>query len=234
MKVFKSFEELGDYCSIHGLMFSGKSLSEARLSIPGVTELPIEPRRGRTQRVIRIRTFNNGRREFAEILWDCLFGEPRLFHWLLLFDLIDRTTKYDPLLQHTFNILMLINEQSTSVAVSENILRMKMRSVGKIFGFDLAEAIANEIRGLGVDIPIKKPALKISCAIETKVFKKSPEARRIGVGYKDKGTLGLPGSQYDPTDLPKLKTDPSKVWRKLLTTYIREVKTPRNSKFKRL
>lgn len=217
---FNSFEELREYCSMQGTNLLGVPRSEALLGIPGITGLPIEPRRGSSQKVARIRFASNSRDSLSAVLWDCLFGVPRVSHWFLLFNLLDRLTKYDDLAQEIFNVMMIINEKSPSGAVSE-IFNIRLRSVRAILGADIANEMKKRLRLLGLSVPQKKPSLKMSLTIETIHFRKTPPVRRIGVGYKDKGSLGLPGSEYDPTEIPTMKGDPNKVWGKLLRTYKR-------------
>lgn len=219
MATFNSWDEWKEYILLYGNPFVENYGSEALLRIPGLTEMAIEPPRGSNQRVIRIRFSTTGREAFVGVLWDCLFGQPRLTHWLLLFNAINRISKYDSSLQEIFNIMMFINEKSPSGAISENFLNMKLRSVGRIFGYDVANEIAERLRRSGISIPVRKPSLKMFCTIETKHFRKSPEVRRIGVGYKDKGHLGSPGSEYDPTEIPHLRGDSIKIWEMLLRSY---------------
>jgi hypothetical protein len=115
--------------------------------------------------------------------------------------------------------MMLINSNSPRGGSLESMFNMKEKSVRRVLGTEQANAIAEVFRGLGVSIPKKRPSLHLTVSIETKKFKESPELRRIGVGYKDKGSLPLPGSQYDPTEYDGLAYCPIKLWTTLLTKY---------------
>lgn len=216
---FNSFSDLLEYTSLWGVDLLGRDSSEVLLHIPGVLELPLEPRRGSSQRVIRIRSNSKKGELAAGVLWDCLFGAPRLKHWLVLFECINRCDKYSSLLQCLFDVMMIINKGCPSGRSLETILDTKMTSVSREFGVEYADKLAKQFRSLGVSIPIKKPALKLVTTSEIKHFRKSPDVRRIGVGYKDKGSLGLPGSEYDPYEIPASRVDPHYLWSKLLERY---------------
>jgi len=173
--------------------------------------------------VVRIRS-TKGNSNINAVLWDCLFGTPRGLHWHLLFEVINRTTKYDRVLQDFFNIMMLINTNSPRGGSVESFLNMKEKSVRQVLSSNDANIIANRLRASGLTIPIKRPSLKLTFSIEVAHFSNSSELRRIGVGYKDKGNLPLPGSQYDPVEYNGLAYCPVKLWNKLLQVYKSEYK----------
>jgi hypothetical protein len=115
--------------------------------------------------------------------------------------------------------MMLINSISPSGGSLESMLNMKQKSVRQVLGVEYASGIAKLFREFGISIPIKKPSLHLSVSIETKKFRSTPDLRRIGVGYKDKGSLPLPGSQYDPTEYDGLAYCPVKLWQTMLAKY---------------
>lgn len=218
-KRFKSFDDLEEHAALWGLFsVDGRRPSEEFLLIPGLLEIPIDRTSGSSVRVLRIRNSEKGKL-IPKILWDCLFGEPRILHWFILFEVVNRSTLYEKSLQEVFDIMMLININSPRGGSMESILNMRQESVRKSLGNETANGIASRLRAAGISIPIKRPSLKLTFAIEEKRFKKSPELRRIGVGYKDKGSLPLPGSQYDPTEFDGLAYCPIKLWRVLLSKY---------------
>lgn len=218
-QTFGSFEDLADHVALWGLVsVDGRRPSEELLFIPGLVEIPIDRRSGSEMRVLRVRSANKGQ-EMPKVLWDCLFGQPRVLHWFILFECINRSTKYSPLLQLTFDVMMLINSISPSGGSLESMLNMKQKSVRQVLGVEYASGIAKLFREFGISIPIKKPSLHLTVSIETKKFRSTPDLRRIGVGYKDKGSLPLPGSQYDPTEYDGLAYCPVKLWQTMLAKY---------------
>lgn len=216
---FRSFEDLAEHVALWGLVsVDGRRPSEELLFIPGLVEIPISRRSGSEMTVARIRSSTKGQ-EVPKVLWDCLFGTPRTLHWFLLFEIVNRSTKYEPLLQLLFDVMMLINSNSPRGGSLESMLNMKEKSVRQVLGVQTADELAKTFRALGVSIPKKRPSLHLSVSIETKKFQTPPEIRRIGVGYKDKGSLPLPGSQYDPTEYDGLAYCPIKLWQTLLAKY---------------
>lgn len=223
MVEFKTFDDLREYCLLHGTDLSGNSNLSDRLVCPGFIRYPVNPIRDKRLREVVIRFPSDGKVNFKALIRDCLFEQPRVLHWFILFSLLDKTEKYSELAQEIFNIMMFIMNRpmpsGTGVEINEDFFKIKLKSVSSQFGIDLARGIAERLKTLGLVIPKKQRPLKFLISIEERVLRKPPEVRRIGVGYKDKGHLGKPGSGYDPTDVPELKADPLKVWNKLLRTY---------------
>lgn len=129
---------------------------------------------------------------------------------------------YEPGAQSIFNVMMLINSDSPKGGLKQQF-NMKLKSVRAVLGPIAANDLAVEISEYtGKFIPEKKPASSLKCSVETFRFSKPSEVRFIGVGYKDKGTLPEPGSEYEPTDYNLTPLDPVLLWNKFLEGYKRK------------
>lgn len=216
---FDSFEALADHVSLYGSFAENSSnLFETLLSTRGKLRIPISQRRGRSRDVLVLRSV--GGFPVFDILWDCLFGEPRVYQWMILFELVNGTKYYSKDLQLVFDIMMIINKKISPGGGSfDQTMRQKLNSVRKELGNQTANEIANELRSLSYKIPLKRPNIKVSISIEQERFKQSQELRFIGVGYKDKGSLPAAGSEYDPTEFNSRSPDPIILWKRLLKNF---------------
>lgn len=218
---FNSFEQLSEF------VLSNRSLGRESgnpFSVlsnkKGVLKIPVSPRAGNSQDVFTVRNLSEP--NLVAVLWQCLFGTPRVYHWLILFDLLNRVTKYEPGAQTIFNVMMLINSSSPKGGLTQQF-NMKLKSVRAVLGHDEANTLAVEIKEyVKLEIPEKKPASTIKVSVETTRFRKPIEARFIGVGYKDKGTLPPPGSEYEPEYYNLTPLDPVLLWNKFLKSYKRK------------
>lgn len=225
--VFKDFKDLSQFVRENGFdNLTGICSSDSLLTSPGNLVIPISRRSGNSMQVLRIRA--QDKNVIGAVLWDCIYGQPRGFHYLILFEMVNRSTYYDELLQGIFDLMMIINNFTSSDGNNYNqFINQRSKSVRQLYGIETANLYKEVIHRFSkIRIPDKKPALKIHLSFETLRFKKSPEIRFIGVGYKDKGTLPLPGSSYEPTEYNLNSPDPIFLWNKLLKTYKSTFKLP--------
>lgn len=188
------------------------------MQTPGKLSLPLSrPNDGGEYSKLTIRSTKRGS-TVPSVLWECLFGQPRVVHWLFMFELLNFTTEYSLVTQQIFNVLMIINESGHD-GPPRRSFDEKLKSVLKVHGKTAAEHMAKVFRESGISIPITKPDLGLHWSVEVGKIQPARELSRIGVGYKDKGSLGLPGSEYDPVECPPSRTDPFKVWAKFLQTW---------------
>lgn len=221
MSTFNSFEQLQQHVlSNRSLGVESGNPFTVLSNKKGLVKIPISPRRGNSQEVFTIRGLSD--QNWKAVIWQCLFGTPRVYHWMILFDILNKVTKYEPGTQTIFNVMMLINSSSPKGGLKQQF-NMKLKSVRAVLGLEVANDLAVEISDFtGINIPEKKPASSLKCSVETFKFSKPSEVRFIGVGYKDKGTLPEPGSEYEPTFYNETPLDPVLLWNKLLAGYKRK------------
>lgn len=224
MKKFKSFEELADFFSERGLDVQGCRPSELSLS-KGIIRIPLEPTFGRRSvKCLKIKCLENGTKLVSGLLWHAMFGKRfKTIHNLILFEILNQTNKWSPLAQLVFNVLMLTN-RTAKAGSSNTLLYQNLEPVRRLISDSELQKMIAEFESCGMKLATREPDLNGLCAITESVIyqHKAPPVARIGVGYKDKGTLPLPGSEYDPDEItPFCAPDPNKVWKKFLRTFHR-------------
>lgn len=217
MKILNSFEELLELYSLEGdrLKTAGSSLVNSNRK-RGIILLPLTPRQGKSQRVAKLSYSGDGTEIASSILWEFLFGDPRVYQWFFLFELLNSIKTYDLAAQSLYDILFLVNVDSKNLGPQEKEFMRNMKSVrqSRPDGLQIAKEIAEVLRRSGIKIPFKRDgkSLNLKVSFQEFNFKESPEVRRIGVGYKDKGSLPPPGSEYDPEPLSLVSHCPIKLW----------------------
>ena len=167
---------------------------------------PISPTASSGRKCLRIKGEGKVKIIVERILFECLFGDPRVFQWYVLFELLFSTKKYSVEAQAAYDVLIgLTKSSSKNLGSPLSQIMSNMQPVRKTCGIDKARELAEIFRKHSIMVPERRDWSPdfLTVTSFTQKFKKSPEVRRIGVGYKDKGHLPLPGSEYDP-DSPLL------------------------------
>lgn len=222
--IYYSFEELLEAYSQEDLGLvrkRGGSLVDSHrkrvdISIPMWLESPnSEPSK---ELFLRVRSESNYKQVIEMILYECLFGDPRVFQWFILFELLNSTNKYSEEAQALYDVVTgLTQSNSKNLGSPLRTMMSNMRPLRQNFGKEIANKLAEILRRNQVSVPFKRTWSSDFCIVTTNSRrpKKAPEVRRIGVGYKDKGHLPLPGSEYDPE--PLLLSEqrcPIKLWKR--------------------
>lgn len=216
MNRFNSFEQLLEHFQIEGVnVGQQKSNSLVNSNRKRVDVIfPIAPMQPRSQECLRIIGAGSYRESLERILFECLFGDPRVFQWFVLFELLNSIKLYSKEAQALYDVTVGLTSNSTNVGSEKSFMFSNMPSIRRKFGKDKANELAEILRGK-LDIPHNRdwPSDFTKVVPYTRRFKQPPEIRRIGVGYKDKGTLPLPGSEYEP-EIPLLINQhcPIKLW----------------------
>lgn len=222
MKKFNSFEELNEYASRFGVDARGFRPSELSFS-KGIIKVPLEPKFGRSKvRCLKINVLEGGQKLATGLLWHAMFGKKyKTVYNLIFFEILNRTKHWSPLTQCIFDVLMLTNI-TAKAGSSENLFYQNLKCVrASVPPVDLNK-ILSTLSSAGVSLPHRAPVLcKILTISESYIYQqKAPEVRRIGVGYKDKGSLPLPGSEYNPDEItPYSAPSNYKLWEQLLKNF---------------
>lgn len=238
--ILKSFEDLGKAYSLDGpLVNPGVSSTQELLLSEGVfsTKICLEPRAGRRKVKVLYISFPRGVREGVfNLVWQMLHGTKfSVKDVYILFALLEKYKENTPLAQRVFNLLV----------ISNSLNRTQVRSTSKRSGLDFTEwdlkylslrAISKtrpELQGLYKSFTDYFNSLKnfpktrqdvnpnqISSEIRKRIQRPCPPPAYIGVGYKDKGTLPPPGSEYDPDEItPYGKPDRQSCWKSFLNNF---------------
>lgn len=222
MKKFNSFEELSEYASKFGMDARGFRPSELSFS-KGIIKIPLEPKFGRSKvRCLKINVLEGGQKLSSGLLWHAIFGTRyKTVYNLIFFEVLNRATIWSPLTQCIFDVLMLTNS-TAKAGSSENLFYQNLKCVRKILPSNELQKILSTLSQAGLSLPHRAPDLKGLLTIsESYIYQnKAPEVRRIGVGYKDKGNLPLPGSEYNPDEItPYSAPSTYKLWEQLLRNF---------------
>lgn len=223
MKKFKSFEELADFFSERGLDVQGCRPSELSLSA-GIIRIPLEPTFGRRSvKCLKIVPLENGTKLVSGILWHAIFSKHgcKTVHNLILFEILNQTNKWSLLAQLVFNVLMLTN-RTAKAGSSNTLLYQNLVPVRRLISDSELKQLIEDFAAAGMKLAKRAPDLnKLFKVSQSVIYQhKAPPVARIGVGYKDKGTLPVPGSEYDPDEItPFCAPDPNKVWKKFLRVF---------------
>lgn len=220
---FNSFGELKRFMDDRNLSTRGVSVQERSLSVRPI-KIPLEPTAGRREvRALQYRALEKGRKLLTHLLWHAIFGSRfKVIHWQFLFEIVDRTTKWDPLLQTIFDVLMIVNVTPNGGPCQSYNQKLKPARKALVRSDDLKKLVS-DLESSGIVLPRK--AIEIDdlllASLDGKIrLKKPDEPRRIGIGYKDKGSLGLPGQEYDPDEIPPSSVGGSKdLFMKLLGNF---------------
>lgn len=203
---FRSFDALAEYSSTFGLgategVFSLEALLRSRGS--RTWTLPVTHRGEGRMEILRIDMSQGLHQAVQYIVWHMLYGKNlRLCHLWIISNLLMKLKNYSKGGQSIFNLLAYYNHTlraiAPAVAYSSNWFQ---------FAPPLRKLVSREdLKILGDSVSWLEPEQAkqfsekavIALARETIIFERIPEPNRIGVGYKDKGQLPEPGTEYDP------------------------------------
>lgn len=157
------------------------------------TRIPISQRTGLSSyKAIAVtpRTLNT-EKILVGLIWEALFGQNfRVYHYQLLFELLCRTIRKDDKSRALMHILLIL----TARAGARWNTRMKsVKTVLSHAGTEIQEKEIDKIKELlPLVLPRKRPKIEELLEVrEIEVQMHRPKKkRRIGVGYRDKGSLG--------------------------------------------
>lgn len=223
---FSNFGELSRFMHDRSLSSRGISVQERMLSVRPI-KIPLEPTAGKS--IVRAVSFNctlKGTKLISHLLWHAFFGKKfKVIHWQFLFELVDRATKWDSLAQVIFNVLMIINDTPRGGHLNQFNKNLRCVKASLADGQQL-NSLLMMLESSGIHLPNKATAIEELCIINfnDKIVQRKPsDPARIGVGYKDKGTLGLPGQEYDPDQISPFKEGVSdNLFIKLMSNYRKE------------
>lgn len=149
------------------------------------------------------------------LLWNAMFGKKfKIVHWFILFQVLSKTLKADNASRAILGILMIITAKAgTSWNTNIGPVRTIVR---RVKDSDSDRVINGLLRDLPFRLPEKGPKIDdvIKVSIVQVKMRRPKEAARIGVGYRDKGSLNV-GSSYDPLP-PDLFEDAEDIFDRLL------------------
>lgn len=235
-----SFQETGDAKSDppKELMFSSGKVSNF---------IPLTPVYGtRTVQGIRISTPLGIKKAVQFILWQGMYGNKfRIVHIYFLFNLLNSYKIVSPFAKNVFRFLMVINHINRAQARSCNgnwnfcltsLRRFRGTHPDYNEAFEQLRDYFNSVQNYS--LPKKESEFEKDCFITEKsvrIQNPCPEPARIGVGYKDKGHLPEPGSEYDPDEITPYSTPSSENcwnllnedWREWKRTFLPKLQTER-------
>lgn len=226
MNKFNSFGELSRFMHDRGFSSRGIPVQELPLSVRP-TKIPLESTAGRRiVRAISVRSSVKGQQLIVGLLWHACFGKKfKVIHWQFLFELVDRTKKWSILSQVVFDVLMILND--TAKADRLNQYMSNLRPVKSLLADQRQlDKLLMKLELTGMKLPRKAAPIEELLEInfnDSIKLRKPNEPARIGVGYKDKGSLGLPGTEYDPDQISPFNEEfPDNLFIELLNNYRKE------------
>jgi hypothetical protein len=155
------------------------SAKHGRRSVPAIS---VRPLTASSQKIL------------SELILGALYGKSfKVIHWNILFDCLTRTIQNDRSSEALMRILRILSAAQAGQDYRTTMRPVK-RIVSKVLGDEQAEEYINQkIKNL---LPFKLPqrppriddVLEIDWSAKH-VMRKPLEQRRVGVGYKDKGSL---------------------------------------------
>jgi hypothetical protein len=156
--------------------------------------IPLEPTYGKgSVRCLRIRPKGRSAKQiFTGLVWTALFGSKKftMIHWYILYSLFEKHLKKDKQSLALLRILRTTTERS-GIAWNQKLKPVKT-IVQNVLGKEEAVKYCLKIaEDLGLKLPDKDPGVNNLIRVEPGFFtqRKPKEPNRVGVGYKDKGTL---------------------------------------------
>jgi hypothetical protein len=206
--IIQSFEDLAEYFRDSDL--SGRKVGDLSFVNSNRKRVdllfPISSSSSTGRQCLRIRAEGKVKTVVEQVLFECLFGNPRVFQWFVLFELLYTTKKYSIEAQAAYDVLIgLAKSSSKNLGSPLSQIMSNMQPVRKTCGLIKARELAETFRENRIMVPESRdwPSNFLTVTSFRQTFRKTAEVRRIGVGYKDKGNLPLPGSEYEP-DSPLL------------------------------
>jgi len=185
------------------ILFSPENLKVRNLSISFFSfKLPLEPTHSRTScKCLIFKPLPGVKAEnlLVALLWEAVFGKKfKVYHWYVLFNVLIRTINKDKNSEALLSILVILTANAATTRWNSNLKPMKS-IFRRIYGteshqFELEKLLNN----LPYRLPRKSEGIENFMQITEGMFKleKPKELARIGVGYKDKGSLS--SEKVDP------------------------------------
>lgn len=157
-------------------------------------KVPLEPTHSRTTIkaiVVRPKVFSS-EKIIVGLLWEAVYGRKfKVIHWFVLFKLLIRTLEKDESSEAILAACMIL---STNVGATQWQSNMKpLRSLFiQAYGPEEYKVHLDEItRKFPFKLPLKSPKIDelLDFTFGTIEQRKPKDVARIGVGYKDKGSL---------------------------------------------
>lgn len=215
MKKFKSLYELAEYAANFGVDARGYRFSDLSIS-KGIIKMPVEPCNGRGRvKCFQINVLEGGQKLLTGVLWHCLFGKPKVYHTMILFEILNRTEQYSLLAQTVYDVVVICN-LTAKAGVTNEPFHHNLEPVRRTIPANQLQTMIDKLRSSGINLPHKSPDLdKILTVSKGTIFQRKPQpVNRVGVGYKDKGSLPKPGSEYEPDEItPFSAASNYKLWR---------------------
>lgn len=154
-----------------------------------VPAIEVKPLSGSTEKIL------------VALIWEACFGKNfRVIHWNILFDCLTKTIQNDRASEALMRILRIL-----STAQAGRDFKTHLRPVRKIVSRKFMDQAKSEeyiqkriLDLLPFKLPKKNPHLEklLSINYDSRIIQRKPlEPNRIGVGYKDKGSLRQDGIQ---------------------------------------
>lgn len=166
-------------------------------------KVPLESTSGReSYKAIVIRPGSFGSDKIVVgLLWHALFGKKfKVLHWFVLFHVLTRTLKKDKNSEAILAILMIMTADAATSNWMSNMKPLRGILISHL-GHERGLAFLEELMSnLPYRLPKKGPVIdEILSFQKAQIRQRKPkELARIGVGYKDKGSLG--GSRVESFD----------------------------------
>lgn len=168
--------------------------------------IPLEPTSGKTfVRKLFVRPLlSKGTDLLKTLVWHAIYGRKsfKSIHWFILFNMINRETINAKIRFGLYAILKLSFTGRPGTYGFNKTHRSVKSALGKssLSNLEQENVLKKIVRQFPFSIPRKVPGLDRVLQIKEKSVeqKKPSEPRRIGVGYKDKGSLGKPDDGYHP------------------------------------
>jgi hypothetical protein len=188
-------------------------------------KFPLEPTHNRSSyKAISITPLASPEKVLVGLLWTAMFGKNfRVYHWLLLLELLLKTINSKGS-EAILKILCLLTTENSGQSWNQKYKPMKTLLGKRLSAKDCEREIQDILKNLPFQLPHKDPIIEnlVQMKVVDVILKKPKEIRRIGVGYKDKGTLPS-GNTPEPLDseflfdledrffvlVAKLKQDPT-------------------------
>jgi hypothetical protein len=155
------------------------------------------------------------------LLWNVCFGKKfKVVHWTILFNVLIRTMNLDKSSEAIIAILRIVTAHAGRTSKWNSCMKpLKTIIYQKLEDREQQKVVLMKIlKDLPVRLPEKGPKIEDLLIInfESKIFQtKPPDAKRIGVGYKDKGSLNS-GSIIDPIPNSDFCEDKDEIFVRLL------------------
>jgi len=200
--ILKSFEEL----ALHYFQCGAADLSVYQR--PTTSDfskvIPLSPSKEGKVRILRVKLTSKPDEALKALLWEVFFGKHlRVWHWFVLFDFLWRQKTASKFAAVLKVVLELVTPKGGPQSYTSNLRNVNATLKLYFSSKDAKSKIDALLKGLPFDLPKVNPILSdyIHAGSDVETLRKPDKPRRIGVGYKDHGSLGNPGLFYDPCEI---------------------------------